>query len=145
MSKPYSWKSAEFQHLLQRHRNTYRLPETSDDVERHFRQIMDYVGQLVRQARLDERQWLAELPDELEERIANLLYRLPYDIREASGTKDEAYRYQLIQENAGTYLRNCIRLAMGERERQARLDEHRILATLDEEGRKQRYLELHQE
>ena len=32
-----------------------------------------------------------------------------------------------------------------ELQRQARLDEHRILAGLDEEGRKQRYLELARE
>lgn len=97
------------------------------------------------QARLDERTWLAHLPDELEERITHLLYRLPYNVREGIRSKDEAGHFQYITENATTYALSCIRLAMGERDRQARLDEHRILAGLDAEGKKQRYLELNSE
>jgi len=110
-----------------------------------FRKVVDYVREHERQARLDERKWLTELPDELEERVTNLMYRLPYDVREALGQSGTAECFKFIQENSATYLLNIIRLALGEQERQARLDEHRILAGLDEEGKKQRYLELAQE
>lgn len=42
-------------------------------------------------------------------------------------------------------LRARIDEQIAETSRQARLDEHKVLAALDEEGRKQRYLELNRE
>lgn len=107
-----------------------------------YGKVVRYVEERERLARLEERKWLEGLPGELEERITNLMTQLPYDVREATGQPDTNDRYRLAQENATTSLRTYIRLAIGECERQARLDEHKLLAGLDEEGKKQRYLEL---
>lgn len=134
-----TWNVAEFQHLLQRYRNTYHEPETPEDIDRKLLRIMDYVSQLLSQTRIEERQWQAQLPNELEARITDVINRA---IKEAAAYPDGQ---ELIRENATTCLRNCTRLAMAERDRQARLDEHNLLAGLDEEGKKKRYLELAKE
>lgn len=141
----YDWNTAEFGHLLQRYRNTYRLPESGEDVERHYRQILHYVEQRVRQARLDERSWQAALPDKLEAWITDVIRRVVKEVAESADEADAGNCQQIIRENATTCLLGTVRLAMGERERRARLDEHKILAALDEEGKKQRYMELAQE
>lgn len=100
----------------------YRRKQADIDIFLMGCKIVDHVRDLQRQARMEEHR-------EMDGMLIKLLRRLGgyYDHIEPSDKADTLQRtYQYVQEL----------------ERLSRLDEHKILAALDEEGRKQRYLEL---
>lgn len=122
----FPWNSAKFGNLLQRYRNTYHEPETSAEVDQKLLQIMEHVDGLLRQARGEDTE-----PNEI-----TPVYRLLQRFRDASERRIPTSHLRVYGDVVAYIAERC---------RLARLDEHKILAGLDEEGRKQRYLELNHE
>jgi hypothetical protein len=77
--------------------------------------------------------WLETCIEQLTFLVVGFRYGLKSELR------------QLANADAVQDIRAGMAREFAERERACRLDEHRILAGLDEEGRKQRYLDLAQE
>lgn len=80
-----------------------------------------------------QQDWLEQLIERLTFEVVGMRY----------GLKSELRRH--ADERAVRDIRAGMEREWAARERQARIDEHRILASLDEEGRKQRYFALARE
>ena len=122
----FPWNDAKFGHLLQRYRNTYHEPETSEDVDRKLLEVLEHVDGLIRQARGED-----TAPND-----ATPVYRLLQRFRDASERRIPTSHLRVYGDMLAYITERC---------QLARLDEHRILAGLDEAGKKQRYLELDRE
>lgn len=83
--------------------------------------------------------------EELDTFVAWLIEKLCKEMWQEHRYMPEPGMWRLASDNAMTGLKAAIRDVLTQQERYSRLDEHRILAGLDEEGWKRRYVELGEE